>query len=99
MSHVPEDGGRSGIGEDDDPSGTSDREGGGRAAWMRALREVAPYLDLGWRVAGTAAFPPLIGVALDTWLQTTPWALLGGCGIGIVGSIVQLRRLQEEFGS
>lgn len=99
MSHVSEEKGGEGGEKDDERSRESDREGGGHAAWMRALRDVAPYLDLGWRLAGTAAFPPLIGVALDAWLHTTPWGLLGGCGFGIAGSIVQLRRLQEEFGS
>lgn len=74
-----------------------DRSSGGGAAWMRALRDVAPYLDLGWRLAGTAAFPPLLGYALDVWLQTIPWFLLGGCAIGLSGAILQLIRLQDEF--
>lgn len=70
----------------------------GTAAWMQSLRDVAPYLDLGWRLAGTAAFPPLLGAALDAWLGTAPWILLVGCVVGFVGAVVQLKRLQEDFG-
>lgn len=68
------------------------------AAWMEALRDFAPYMDLGWRLAGTAAFPPLLGAALDAWLESSPWILLAGCVVGLVGAIVQLKRLQENFG-
>lgn len=75
------------------------RETGGVADWMDALREVAPYLDLGWRLAGSAAFPPLIGYFLiDEWLGTTPWALLIGCAVGLAAAGLQLKQLQEDFG-
>lgn len=73
------------------------RSSAGGAGWRRALRDVAPYLDLGWRLAGTTAFPPLLGYALDVWLQTVPWFLLGGCVLGLSGAIVQLIHLQAEF--
>jgi len=71
---------------------------GGMADWMKALRDVAPYLDLGWRLAGAAAFPPLIGYAVDAWLGTLPWGVLIGAGLGLASAGVQLRRLQNEFG-
>lgn len=73
-----------------------ERASGATGAWMRALRDVAPYLDLGWRLAGTTAFPPLIGFALDLWLETTPWFLLGGCMFGLASAGVQLKRLQAD---
>jgi hypothetical protein len=68
--------------------------------WLTALREMAPYLDLGWRLAGTTVGPPLLGhFLIDVWLGTTPWALLGGCLVGFAGAVLLLRRLQEEFDS
>ena len=84
-------------GPDSDES--EERSRGQRTAWMRALRDVAPYLDLGWRLAGTTAFPPVLGYAVDVWLGTTPWFLLGGCVVGLAGGVLLLRRLHEEFGS
>ncbi|MEF8815764.1 MAG: hypothetical protein V5A20_02895 [Salinibacter sp.] len=71
----------------------------GPGPWRSALRDIAPYLDLGWRLMGVAAFPPLIGAYVDWQLQTAPWGLFVGAAIGLVGSGLQLRRLQQEFHS
>ena len=71
---------------------------GGMSDWTEALRDVAPYLDLGWRLAVSAAAPPILGhLLVDRWWGTTPWGVLVGAGIGIVGAVVQLRRLQIEL--
>ncbi|MFB6279331.1 MAG: AtpZ/AtpI family protein [Salinibacter sp.] len=67
-----------------------------RSSWGRALRDVAPYLDLGWRLAATTAGPPGLGLIVDLWLQTTPWFLLGGCVVGLTGAGLLLKRLQGE---
>lgn len=77
------------------PTDDRGRSSSGTSAWMKALRDVAPYLDLGWRLAGTAAFPPLLGYVLDVWLHTTPWIMLAGCAFGLAGAVLQLTRLQE----
>ena len=61
------------------------------------LRDIAPYLDLGWRLAGAAAFPPLIGAFIDGQFQTAPWGVLTGALIGIAGAALQLRRIQQDF--
>jgi hypothetical protein len=91
----------------DDPSdqnGAADRDAtdrrsrsGGLSDWTDALRDVMPYLDLGWRLAGAAAFPPLIGYAVDAWLGTLPWGVLVGAAVGLASAVVQLRRLQHEL--
>jgi len=65
----------------------------------RALRDIGPYLDLGWRLAGTTAGPPGVGFVVDLWLGTTPWLLLGGCVLGLAGAVLQLKRLQGEASS
>lgn len=66
--------------------------------WVDAVRDMAPYLDLGWRLAGSAAFPPLIGYfAVDAWWGTTPWGLLTGCVLGLAAAGLQLKRLQEDL--
>lgn len=66
---------------------------GGESALGKAVRDVAPYLDLGWRLAGTTAGPPGVGFAIDLWLQTIPWFLFGGCVVGLAGAVLQLKRL------
>jgi hypothetical protein len=71
---------------------------GGLSDWTDALREMAPYLDLGWRLAGSAAFPPLLGYfAVDVWFGTAPWGLLIGAALGLAASLLQLKRLQEDL--
>jgi hypothetical protein len=71
---------------------------GGMSDWMSALRDMAPYLDLGWRLAVSVAAPPILGhLLVDHFWATTPWGVLIGAGIGIAGGIVQLRRLQVEL--
>ena len=88
-----------------DPSASDDeadrpgkrRDAGGLSDWLEALRDVAPYLDLGWRLAGAASFPPLIGYAIDVWLGTLPWGVLIGAAVGLASAGVQLRRLQSEL--
>lgn len=67
-----------------------------RSSFGRALRDIAPYLDLGWRLAATTAGPPVLGLVVDLWLQTIPWLLLGGCVVGLAGAVLQLKRLQGE---
>jgi hypothetical protein len=67
------------------------------ADWVSALRDVAPYLDLGWRLAGAAAGPPLLGHLVDSLWGTTPWGILVGAVVGGATVIVQLWRLQEDF--
>lgn len=83
--------------EDERPSSAG--SSGGESAWGRALRDIAPYLDLGWRLAATTAGPPGLGLLVDLWLQTTPWFLLGGCVVGLAGAVLQLKRLQGEVHS
>lgn len=96
QSEPPDSGSRSEASDEDDASSPRSSSNG-EAPWGRALRDIAPYLDLGWRVAGTTAGPPLLGFGIDLWLQTTPWLLLGGCVFGLIGAVLQLKRLQGDF--
>ena len=81
------------------PQSRKEKAPGESGGWAQALRDIAPYLDLGWRLAGAAAFPPLIGALVDVQFQTTPWGVFVGAGVGLVGAGLQLRRLQQEFRS
>ncbi len=48
-----------------------------------ALRQIAPYLNLGGIMAGCVAIGALFGHWLDGRLGTRPWILLGGSLFGI----------------
>lgn len=78
----------------------SDRSSaGGLSAWTDAVQDMAPYLDLGWRLAAAAAGPPMLGYFLvDFWLGTTPWGVLGGAALGAATAGVQLKQLHRELG-
>ena len=70
---------------------------GTMADWSDALRDVAPFLDLGSRIAATVALPPLFGYAVDVALGTLPWGVLAGCTLGLLGAGVLLAYLGPEM--
>lgn len=78
----------------DGPSGNGTS---GDGSWAEALRDFAPYLDLGWRVAVAAALPPILGFGIDVWLGVRPWGVVSGAAIGLLGALVQLARLGPEM--
>ena len=85
-------------GSDERSPSKSRSSSGGLEDWVKAMREMAPYLDLGWRLAGATAGPPLIGYFLvDLWFGTTPWGVLAGCVLGLAAAGLELKRLQDEF--
>jgi hypothetical protein len=100
---APREGGRRGTPRDEEVHDEGSGGEGGRASsslladWREALQDVAPYLDLGWRVAGAAALPPIGGWGLDWWLGTSPWALLTGTALGLAASVLQLRQVGHEL--
>jgi len=80
---------------DELPSEKSSSSSGGMG-WKKALRDVAPYLDLGWRLAGTAAGPPTLGMGVDLWLGTMPWMTLAGAGLGLASAALVLSRVYDD---
>lgn len=62
---------------------------------MHALRDVAPYLDLGWRIAMAVVLTVGGGVWLDQWLGTLPAFTLGGILLGLASAAVQITRLNR----
>lgn len=85
-------------GRPDSSENVSGRPGGERSGWAEAMREMGPYLDLGWRLAATTAGMPLLGhFCVDFWFGTTPWGLLSGAVLGLAAAGVQLKQLQREL--
>jgi len=53
-----------------------------------ALRQMSPYLGLGWVLAGCTGLGTIGGVYLDRWLGTNPWLTLTGIFLGITVGFV-----------
>jgi len=59
----------------------------------RNLTSRASLLGLGWQIATTLLVFTGGGYALDRWLGTLPWFLLGGAVFGIAGVFIQIFRI------
>jgi len=64
-----------------------------RGTFAEAMRQVAPYLNLGWTFAVSVASGVLGGWWLDRKLGTRPWLLLGGALLGIAAAFVSFFRV------
>lgn len=67
------------------------------SGWLRALRDVAPYLDIGWRIAVGLVLFIGGGYALDRWWGTLPWLTVVGAMFGMVSVFVQIYRIGEQM--
>ena len=54
------------------------------------LRELGPYMGLGWVLAVTVALGTVGGYFADRWLGTDPWLTLAGIAIGITAGFVSV---------
>jgi ATP synthase protein I len=67
------------------PSGPSESRGD----WSTALRQAAPYLGIGTTLAATALLGLGVGYWLDQRLKASPWFLLVGGVLGLLGAFYQ----------
>ena len=74
---------------EDDEEGLSDL--------ARAYRKSASYLYIGWTLAGAMTLGTLGGYWLDQKLGTTPWLLITGAVLGMVGGFVELIRAVNKL--
>ncbi len=68
----------------------------GGSDWHNVLREVAPYLDLGWRVAVSIVLFTVGGYYLDRWWGTMPWMTVVGALLGMGMVFVQIFQLDRS---
>lgn len=61
------------------------------------VSKYAEYLSLGAEIAVGLAAPILICYWLDTYFDTSPWILLGGCVIGIVNIFLIIFQLAKRL--
>ena len=61
-----------------------------------AYRQLAPYMGLGTELAASVAGMLLIGYFLDQHFKTSPWLLLTGATVGLIGGFFNfIREIQR----
>ncbi len=60
---------------------------GGSRAW-----DFGPFLTLGLQLALSVVVFFFVGRWLDQWLGTSPWLMIAGLAVGIVGGFIQVCR-------
>lgn len=61
-------------------------------------REFGPYLTLGLQLALSVVVLFFVGRWLDGWLGTSPWLMIAGLALGIVGGFLQFFRTVIALG-
>jgi ATP synthase protein I len=65
-----------------------------------AYRQLAPYMGLGTELAASVAGMLLLGYFLDQHFKTSPWLLLVGATVGLIGGfynfIKEVQRLSKS---
>ena len=73
----------------DDPSRRLARQVG---AFSDAVQRAGPAAAAGYTLIGALLLLGGIGYALDRWLGTAPWCLVGGLVLGIIVGFYQLAK-------
>ena len=60
------------------------------------MRAAGPYLGLGLQIAVSMVFFVGLGLLVDRWLGTTPWGVIVGAAIGMVGIMALVLRVARD---
>lgn len=69
---------------------------GGMATYGKGMMEAGPYLTLGLQIAFGMMLFVGIGYAVDQWLNSTPWGMIVGAGLGMVAVFAFIIRMARE---
>ena len=61
-------------------------------AFQDTVRKSGPAASASYSLIGGLALFGGIGYALDAWLKSGPWCLVGGLGVGLVVGFYELAR-------
>lgn len=81
------------------PSGYRPRRatvGGTTDAYRDGMHAAGPYIGLGIQIGASMAVFAGGGILLDRWLDTSPWGVLIGAALGMVGVMVLILRVAKE---
>ena len=65
-------------------------------AYGEGMRGAGPYLGLGAQIGGSMAFFVGVGYAVDRWLGTSPWGIIVGAILAMVGIVFLVVRIANE---
>ena len=69
---------------------------GVRDAYREGMRGAGPYLGLGVQIGGSMALFVGLGILVDRWLGSSPWGVVGGAALGMVGVVYLVLRVAGE---
>jgi F0F1-type ATP synthase assembly protein I len=69
-----------------------------RDSYGNGMRAAGPYLGLGAQIGGSMILFVGLGVLVDRWLGTTPWGVIVGATLGMVGILALVLRIAKESG-
>ncbi|MEO0558404.1 MAG: AtpZ/AtpI family protein [Bacteroidota bacterium] len=67
-----------------------------RDSYGDGMRAAGPYLGLGAQIGGSMILFVGAGLMLDRWLGSTPWGVIVGAALGMVGIIALVMRIAKE---
>ncbi|GAB5533895.1 MAG: hypothetical protein Rubg2KO_01440 [Rubricoccaceae bacterium] len=67
-----------------------------RDSYGDGMRAAGPYLGLGAQIGGSMILFVGAGVLVDRWLDSTPWGVIIGAALGMVGIIALVMRIARE---
>ena len=65
-------------------------------AYGDGMRAAGPYLGLGAQIGGSMLVFVGAGVAIDRWLDTSPWGVLVGAALAMIGIVALVVRVARE---
>ena len=72
--------------------------GGTADAYGDGMRAAGSHIGLGVQIAASMLFFVGLGIAADRWLDTTPWGVIVGAVLGMVGIVALVVRVANEEG-
>ena len=65
-------------------------------AYGDGLRAAGPHLGFGLQLGAAMVFFVALGIGVDRWLGTTPWGVIVGAVLGMVGIVALVVRMANE---
>lgn len=81
------------------PEGYAPRKatiGGTTDAYGDGMRAAGPYIGLGVQIGASMALFAGGGILVDRWLGTSPWGIIVGAALGMVGVLALVVRVANE---
>lgn len=65
-------------------------------AYGEGMRGAGPYLGLGAQIGGSMVVFVGAGILVDRWLGTTPWGVVIGAALGMIGIVALVVRISKQ---